>query len=517
MTRRLVAAMILSALCGYLSLSYEIVWYRIYSFTSGGRASALGLFLCAYLVGIAFGSLACRAWCRKRDAASDAMSVQVLSRYLLVANALAFLLVPAVAQFVARAHVAQLTLPLVALAMSFMGAVFPLVAHVSVPPDDDAGAALSRLYMANIAGSALGTLVTGLVLLDVWPLRTIAVFLGILGVATGALLLRGAGLTGRRLVANVAAYASIAAALPFAAPVLYDGIYEKLQWKTRYEPDERFAHVVENRSGIITVDRRGVVYGDGAFDGAYTTDIGTTDWIVRAYAVAALHARPRRVLMIGLGSGSWATVVANHPAVESLSIVEINPGHAMLVPKYPAVAGLLSDPKVDLIIDDGRRWLKNNPDRKFDLVVANTRIHWRSGSTHVLSAEFLEQVRRNLAPGGILYYNATSSPRVQRTGASVFPHALRVDNFMAVSDAPIEFDRNRWREVLAGYSIYGKPVFDLSDESSRLRMEAVVGMQDALVSGSTGSGLEERASILARTEGLRIVTDDNMGTEWGAR
>jgi hypothetical protein len=27
-------------------------------------------------------------------------------------------------------------------------------------------------------------------------------------------------------------------------------------------------------------------------------------------------------------------------------------------------------------------------------------------------------------------------------------------------------------------------------------------------------GMESRGSILARTEGKRLVTDDNMGTEW---
>ena len=45
--------------------------------------------------------------------------------------------------------------------------------------------------------------------------------------------------------------------------------------------------------------------------------------------------------MIGLSSGSWAAVVAAHPSLERLTIVEINPGYLKLIPKYPDVAGLL--------------------------------------------------------------------------------------------------------------------------------------------------------------------------------
>ena len=54
--------------------------------------------------------------------------------------------------------------------------------------------------------------------------------------------------------------------------------------------------------------------------------------------------------MIGLSSGSWATVLARHPGLERLTVIEINPGYLQLLPHYPEVAGLLKHPKVQVEI-----------------------------------------------------------------------------------------------------------------------------------------------------------------------
>jgi spermidine synthase len=57
---------ILAASTGFIALGYEIVWYRLYSFASGGTASSFALLLAFYLGGIAFGSLFVHDLCRER-------------------------------------------------------------------------------------------------------------------------------------------------------------------------------------------------------------------------------------------------------------------------------------------------------------------------------------------------------------------------------------------------------------------------------------------------------------------
>lgn len=464
----MILALLLSALAGFVALSHEILWYRAYSFASAGSALAFPLMLGYYLLGIAAGSIAVRRWCRDPDTARKG-----LGQFALIANALGFLLVPAVGWLLTKGYGWKATLPFVGLVAAFLGSIFPLLSHSAVAPDARAGARVSYLYMANIVGSASGSFLTGFVLLDRWSIGTIGVFLGILGLAMAVLM--------RRSTWPVAL--GLGALLLAAGPRVFGSLYENLQYK--HAPPAPFAHVVETKSGVITVTPDGRVYGGGIYDGVFNTDLShDVNWIIRAYAFGALHPRPREVLMIGLASGSWATVVAENPAVERLTVVEINPGYARLVAKYPEVAGLLSNPKVRIEYDDGRRWMARNAHRRFDAIIANTTFHWRSHTSGLLSVEFLALVRSRLKEGGVYFFNATGSSRAQRTAAAFFPHAMRVMNCVLVSDAPVAFDEARFREILRG-------------------REAPVRLE-----------FESRESILARTHGLEPITDDNMGTEW---
>ena len=146
-------------------------------------------------------------------------------------------------------------------------------------------------------------------------------------------------------------------------------VLESLQWKgATFAP--KFTEVIENRSGIITVAEGGIVFGHGMYDGRFNTDLkNDTNGIVRPYALSLFHAAPREVLMIGLSTGSWAQVIANNPAVDRLTVVEINPGYFSLIANEPEVASLLRNPKVTIVTDDGRRWLRAHPERHFDAVI----------------------------------------------------------------------------------------------------------------------------------------------------
>ena len=62
----------------------------------------------------------------------------------------------------------------------------------------------------------------------------------------------------------------------------------------------------------------------------------------------------------------------------------------------PEVASVLSNPKVSIVTDDGRRWLRLHPDRKFDAIVSNTTWHFRANVTNLLSAEFLDLIGQHL-------------------------------------------------------------------------------------------------------------------------
>jgi len=294
---------------------------------------------------------------------------------------------------------------------------------------------------------------------------------------------------------------------------LYSHLYERLLSKTEYTSGFEFADLIENRSGVVAVKADGTVFGGGIYDGRFNLDpVHDVNGIFRAYAAAGLKPDANNVLMIGLSSGSWAQVVASNPGVRHLTIVEINPGYFQLIEKHEEVRSLLRNPKVEIVTDDGRRWLRAHPEGKFDLIVMNTTFHWRAHASNLLSVEFLTIIRQHLKPGGVLFYNTTSSDRVLATGARVFPYAARLSNFLAVSDRPLTVDKARFEKLLADYRIDGRPVFDLSRQQDRDKLREIAGLlgQESDVHGVYESG----PAMLERLKDVRMITDDNMGTEW---
>ncbi|MHC4938046.1 MAG: spermine/spermidine synthase domain-containing protein [Planctomycetota bacterium] len=476
-------ALLLSALSGFIALSYEIVWIRVYSMVSWGKASAFGTLLGAYLAGLAFGALLARHFCR----AEGHRELRALAWFILFANLFGFLLVPAMAELVRFAPYPT-ALPLIAVGAGLLGTTFPLIAHFGVPPDRHAGAGVSYLYGANIIGSTAGSLLTGFVLLD-FPLAWVCAGLTVLGVLVFY------GLS-RRWKTSLAAIAAVLALTPW----LFDSLYEKLQFKDEYEPGLRFALIEEGKSGVVTVTEEGEVFGGGVYDGKFNVDpANDINGIFRCYAGFAFREPPKSVLVVGLGSGSWAQVLANHPAVERVQVIEISEDYLAVIRHSPVVRSLLDNPKVNIVIDDGRRWLNRHDDR-FDWIAQNTTYHFRAHATNLLSREYLELSRKHLNPGGILVYNTTRSLDAQRTGAVTFEHCWLIDNAMIVSDRPLVRDKERLRKVLAGYTIDGKRLFP----DGRTGIDAIVN----------DDRWYDRDRVLARTEGAVVITDDNMASEW---
>jgi hypothetical protein len=506
----------LACLGGYISLSWEIFAIRTTSYASGSNAPIFAVTLGAFLVGLASGS---------RDAARtcSAQGDRTMRRVpvsLMAANLVGFLFLPFlghVSSWLGNGLIG-LAVFMVYLLARFWGSLLPGLAHLGIAADGRAGMRTALLYLANIIGSAVGSIVTGFVLMDHLSLVQIASLLVLAGLAC-ALLLNSALPMPRGIKVMRIGWALAASALAiWALPALTVNILESLMWRDSPYASPPFAHIVENRHGIITVDRAGAVYGHGMYDGRFNTDLRhDTNGIVRPYALSLFHAAPRDVLMIGFSSGSWAQVIANNPEVKSLTIIEINPGYIQLVARTPEVASVLSNPRVKLITDDGRRWLRRNPGRRFDVVVSNTTWNFRENVTNLLSTAFLAIIREHLNPGGIFFYNTTGSARVQRTGCMTWPYGALFTNHLVVSSSPIAWDFQRWQRILTAYRINGRPVIDPARAEDRAILDRLTATQLQLTARDPAASekiIETCSDVLMRTAGSEPVTDDNMGTEW---
>ncbi len=85
-----------------------------------------------------------------------------------------------------------------------------------------------------------------------------------------------------------------------------------------------------------------------------------------------VHPNPKKVLIIGGGDGGTAREVIRHPEVEKCVMVEID---GMVVDAckefIPQTASKLDDPKVELLIDDGIKYVKETKE-KFDVVLVDS-------------------------------------------------------------------------------------------------------------------------------------------------
>lgn len=505
-------AAILAGLTGFLSLSFEMLWFRSYAFLSGGSARDFAHLLGFFLLGIAFGGLAGGPLSRMADRSPEA-SRMVPTVLLLIAAIAALLCIPAMT-LIGDGTPSWIALPGVAIVAGLWAALFPVIAHLSVAPDRSAGSSIGQLYLANVVGAVAGCLLTGFVLMDYLTTGQLVMVLCIVGIVLAWVLWTDA--EGSPRMTAAAAVAGLAVVAGFAAGPLYKDIYERLLF--RGNVDEPFVNAVETKAGVIGVMPDGVIFGSGVYDGRMSVDfIDDQNGIFRAFSVSAFHPEPKRVLMIGLSGGAWAQVVGNHPQLEELTVIEINPGYLSLIPRYSMVASLLENPRIKIVLDDGRRWIRNHRGEKFDVVVMNTTFHWRSFASNVLSQEFLTLVGTVLNPGGVVMFNATGSSEVQRTAALSFTDSLRFATMAVGSNAPIVIDNERWEIVMQGYAIDGAPVVSDDDagrdalDRNHARLRAV---DEAGLDKGEWDSIERKALILKRTETLRAITDDNMGLEW---
>jgi spermidine synthase len=513
-TRELVFAMVLAGLVGYVALSYEIVWFRAF-LVANDTSPAFALVLGVYLAGIANGSLRVRRLFG--DGLTQGEASCAIAGALLLASILGFVLLP-LAGYSATTPIGFFypMLLMIFVQTTIGGTIFPILCHYGITPDDRAGTRVSWVYVANILGSVVGTLVTGFILMNAFSIGAISAFLGVLGagVAVVVAVFGGMAKPQRRTIVALGAIAALG--IPAASGTLFDRFYEHLLASNVVNRGAAFIETVENRSSVINIDSDLYVYGGGVYDGRIAIDLmNDQNVLVRPFALSLFHPKPETVLMVGLATGAWAQVIASHPQVKHLTIIEINPGYLQIIRKHPVVASLLDNPKVEIVIDDGRRWLNRHPEATFDAIIQNTTWYYRPNVTNLLSREYLALTAAHLRDGGVIMYNTTGSLRVQRTGCLMFSGA-RVFNAMIVSPTPMALDPKRLRESLMDYRINGRPVLDTSDPRQQARLDELVASLAPPPAGQPRADelIEECGGILARSADMAMVTDDSMGEEW---
>jgi spermidine synthase len=135
----------------------------------------------------------------------------------------------------------------------------------------------------------------------------------------------------------------------------------------------------------------------------------------------------KRVLIIGGGDGGTAREVLRYPEVEKVTMVEIDREVVNVCKKFLPALGHWDDPRLEVLIEDGVRYVEHADDAAFDVMLVDCSDPV-GPSTGLFSEEFLRQAVRVLSSEGVFVTQSESAFRheqsfleVQRRLRSVFP------------------------------------------------------------------------------------------------
>jgi predicted membrane-bound spermidine synthase len=467
-------------LSGFIALGLEIAWFRLLGVMLKSTAFTFGTLLSVYLSGLGLGAaVASRRVGRSRRPGLTFLLLQcgvvlyaALSTALLMASIGAghpiklvrylggyepvdVQATVALLRNVGLTDAAALT-PLTDFAVLYlgmpalligvptllMGASFPYLQKATHADLPHLGRRLGILLTSNIAGSALGATLTGWLFLPILGTAATLRVLVCLGALFAVPVLRETWARRTRAAAVAPAVGVAATALVVVMPdagTLWGRLHTTTPGQVLF---------AEDGAGLALLKAEKPDFSGPI--GVYVNGLGQS-WIPYGSVHTALgalptfiHRSPSSVLVIGLGSGDTAFAAAGRPDVRRLVSVEIigvqretlERLHA--VQPYAGLAALLSDPRIEHQVGDGRAYIVQ-AGRRFDIIEADALRPGSAYSGNLYSREYFELLREHLTEDGMAVTWAPTA-RIQRTFLSVFPHVIGFHDIYVGSSTPISFD-----------------------------------------------------------------------------
>jgi spermidine synthase len=412
-------------LSGYAALTYEQLWTQLLSLIYGSSTYAFSIMLAAFFGGLAIGSIIMWRyidrvtrpilWFATVELGIGLVSLALLpgfsnldvpylyalrnldSPYLIM---LTWILIPS----------------LLVIPTALMGATLPLASRIFVTQKERIGTNVGILFSTNTFGGIFASWWTGFVLLPNIGLERTYVLAVSANIAVAVLLLFHAEESPSTELVRKSAYSLAALSIfwggvigfqefdPTSAGVYYMGTSMTLEEWRELKANSKILYNKYGVYGLVTVGedanvRHLSVNGKPeASNGPFDLE---TQYLL-AYIPMLAHPAPKEALQIGVGAGFTLSAMANFP-VDKIDAVEINPLVIEAAKMYfsEETDYVLEDPRVRLIVEDGRKYLATTTE-KYDVIVSTPSNPWVSGVSSLFTLEFYEAARERLKDDGIL-------------------------------------------------------------------------------------------------------------------
>ena len=138
---------------------------------------------------------------------------------------------------------------------------------------------------------------------------------------------------------------------------------------------------------------------NGKVDASTRGDMPTQK--LMAHLPLILHPQPRKVLIVGIGSGATIGSVLAYPDVKQVDVVELSRDVIEASRLFESVNGAYwKDPRVHVLWEDAKTFLQVTREQ-YDVIISEPTNPWIAGIAGVFSREYFETCRRHLAPGGL--------------------------------------------------------------------------------------------------------------------
>jgi len=477
---------------GACALGYEVLWTRVLSLVVGTSVYSFTIMLVAFLAGIGIGSqleglLArmVRGWDRHWQApilgfgcAQLAIGVTALATsYALQslpmqAMRLQRMLQADAGEFGARQGTSfLLAFGFMAVPAMFMGLAFPLAGAAHARWRGAVGGAVGEVLAFNTVGAILGAAGSGFALIYLFGIERSLQMLVIVNIGLGLAVLASIRRGRRTVVVAAGAVATMLAAAAAASGSF--GMWDR-DFFAVFRNNQRtaFASAERTREAIANTD---VLY--------YHEGINETISVIRPKGAAQAfivngrveasthkqdiqcqrtlghlpmlaHPDPRRVFVLGLGTGMTLGATSIHPEVEQITLAEIERGVLPAARTFGEYNHhVLDNPKLRIVHNDGRNFLTTTRET-FDVITADPIHPWSGGAAYLYTTEYFRTASEHLAPGGVIcqwlpIYELTVEDvrSVIRTFSDNFEHVVLwltfYDAELLGSNAPIVFDERR--------------------------------------------------------------------------